>query len=119
MSITSAFKEMCYALLKKYTLLNDIMTVKVYAKTPLAEQRIICAIYNSSNIKNVTIMNREADDVYTLRVESRMLTTPQVLRKKINQALEDDVAMARVKEPITHSAKIKCRIHNRLLRHIG
>lgn len=116
MSITSAFKEMCYALLKKYTLLNDIMTVKVYAKTPLAEQRIICAIYNSSNIKNVTIMNREADDVYTLRVESRTLTTPHVLRKKINQALEDD---GKSKEPITHSAKIMCRIHNRLLLHIG
>lgn len=119
MNSISTFKEMCYTLLKKYTPFNDIMTVKACAKTPFAEQRMICAIYNSGNIKNVTIMNREVNGVYTLRIESCMLTTPRVLRKKIIQALKDDVVMGRAKEPIPHSAKIMDCIPNALLRHIG
>lgn len=119
MNITSIFKEICYTFLKKHTLLNDTMIVKACAKTPFAEQRVICAIYNSGNIKNVTIMNREANDVYTLCVESCTLTTPRVLQKKIIKALKDDAAMGRTKEPITHSAKIMDCIPNALLRQIN
>lgn len=85
--IATIFKDMCYALLKKYTSFNDVMTVKAYAKTPLAEQRLICAIYNSDDIENVTIVNREADGVYTLRVQSRTLTTPHILQKAIAKAM--------------------------------
>ncbi len=87
MNIVSTFKEMSYTLLKKYTPFNDIMTVKAYAKTPFAEQLIVCAIYNSGDIENVTIMNRDANNVYTLQVESRTLTTPHILQKKIAKAL--------------------------------
>lgn len=118
MNIITNLKYICYTRLKKYTSLNDTMVIKVCAKTPFSEQRAICAIYNSGNIKNVTIMNREADGIYTLRVESRTLTTPRALQKKIIRCLKDDVMLRRDREPIPHSTKTMHCIPHTLLLHI-
>lgn len=85
--ITTTLDNNIYALLKEYTSFNDVLTIKAYAKTPLAEQKLICAIRNSGDIENVTIMNREADGVYTLRVQSRTLTTKHILQKRIARSI--------------------------------
>ena len=63
------------------------MVVKAYAKTIVAESKLLAAIYNSGHVTDVTIMNREADGVYTIRVETSVLTTPFVLRKRIAKQL--------------------------------
>lgn len=63
------------------------MVVKAYAKTIVAESKLLTAIYNSGHVTDVTIMNREFDGVYTIRVEPSVLTTPYVLRKRIAKQL--------------------------------
>lgn len=75
------------AWLKQYYRLGYVMVVKAYAKTIAAECKLLGAIYNSGHVKDVTIMNRESDGVYTIRVETSVLTTPFVLRKRIAKQL--------------------------------
>lgn len=77
------------AWLKQYYRLGYVMVVKAYAKTIAAECKLFAAIYNSGHVKDVTIMNRESDGVYTIRVETSMLTTPFVLRKRIAKQLAE------------------------------
>lgn len=83
MNIITNLKDICYVLLKKCTLLNDTIIVKAYAKTIVAESRLLTAIYNSGHVTDITIMNREANGLYTLRVETSVLTTPRGLRNRI------------------------------------
>ena len=75
------------AWLKWHFQLGYVMVVKAYAKTIVAESKLLAAIYNSGHVKNVTIMNREGDGVYTIQVETSVLTTPFVLRKKLVKQL--------------------------------
>ena len=75
------------AWLKQHSQLGYVMVVKAYAKTIVAESKLLTAIYNSGHVTNVTIMNREFDGVYTIRVENSVLTTPYVLRKRIAKQL--------------------------------
>lgn len=75
------------AWLKQHFQLGYVMVVKAYAKTIVAESKLLTAIYNSGHVTDVTIMNREFDGVYTIRVETSVLTTPYVLRKKIAKQL--------------------------------
>lgn len=75
------------AWLKQHSQLGYVMVVKAYAKTISAECKLLSAIYNSGHVTDVTIMNREADGVYTIRVETSVLTTPFVLRKRIAKQL--------------------------------
>lgn len=75
------------AWLKQYFRLGYVTVVKAYAKTIAAECKLLGAIYNSGHVKNVMIMNRESDGVYTIRVETSVLTTPFVLRKRIAKQL--------------------------------
>lgn len=75
------------AWLKQHFQLGYVMAVKAYAKTIAAECKLFAAIYNSGHVKDVTIMNRESDGVYTIRVETSVLTTPFVLRKRIAKQL--------------------------------
>ena len=75
------------AWLKQHFQLGYVMVVKAYAKTIAAECKLLGAIYNSGHVKDVTIMNRESDGVYTTRVETSVLTTPFVLRKRIAKQL--------------------------------
>lgn len=75
------------AWLKQYYRLGYVMVVKAYAKAIAAECKLFAAIYNSGHVKDVTIMNRESDGVYTIRVETSVLTTPFVLRKRIAKQL--------------------------------
>lgn len=75
------------AWLKQHSQLGYVMVVKAYAKTIVAESKLLTAIYNSGHVTDVTIMNREGDGVYTIRVETSVLTTPFALRKKIAKQL--------------------------------
>lgn len=75
------------AWLKQYFQLGYVTVVKAYAKTIAAECKLLGAIYNSGHVKNVMIMNRESDGIYTIRVETSVLTTPFVLRKRIAKQL--------------------------------
>lgn len=75
------------AWLKQYFQLGYVMVVKAYAKTIAAESKLLGAIYNSDHVTDVTIMNREFDGVYTIRVETSVLTTPFALRKRIAKQL--------------------------------
>lgn len=75
------------AWLKQHFQLGYVMVIKAYAKTIVAESKLLTAIYNSGHVTDVTIMNREFDGVYTIRVETSVLTTPYVLRKKIAKQL--------------------------------
>lgn len=75
------------AWLKQHFQLSYVMVVKAYAKTIVAESKLLSAIYNSGHVTDVTIMNREFDGVYTIRVETSVLTTPFVLRKRIAKQL--------------------------------
>ena len=75
------------AWLKQYYRLGYVMVVKAYAKTIAAECKLFAAIHNSGHVKDVMIMNRESDGVYTIRVETSVLTTPFVLRKRIAKQL--------------------------------
>lgn len=75
------------AWLKQHFQLGYVTVVKAYAKTITAECKLFAAIYNSGHVKDVTIMNRESDGVYTIRVETSVLTTPFVLRKRITKQL--------------------------------
>ena len=75
------------AWLKQHSQLGYVMVVKAYAKTIVAECKLLSAIYNSGHVKDVTIMNHESDGVYTIRVETSVLTTPYVLRKRIAKQL--------------------------------
>lgn len=77
------------AWLKQYSQLGYVMMVKAYAKTIAAGCKLFAAIYNSGHVKDVTIMNRESDGVYTIRVETSVLTTPFVLRKRIAKQLAE------------------------------
>ena len=77
------------AWLKQHFQLGYVTVVKAYAKTIAAECKLFAAIYNSGHVKNVMIMNRESDGVYTIRVETSVLTTPFVLRKRIAKRLVD------------------------------
>lgn len=77
------------AWLKQYFQLGYVTVVKAYAKTISAECKLLGAIYNSGHVKNVMIMNRESDGVYTIRVETSVLTTPFVLRKRIAKQLAE------------------------------
>lgn len=71
------------AWLKQYFSLGYVMLVKAYAKTLVAESKLLTAIYNSGHVTDVTIMNREADGLYMLRVETSALTTPRGLWNRI------------------------------------
>lgn len=75
------------AWLKQHFQLGYAMVVKAYAKTIVAESKLLTAIYNSGHVTDVTIMNRESDGVYTIRVETSVLTTPYVLRKRLAKQL--------------------------------
>ena len=75
------------AWLKQHFQLGYVMVVKACAKTIVAESKLLTAIYNSGHVTDVMIMNREDDGVYTIRVETSVLTTPFVLRKKIAKQL--------------------------------
>ena len=75
------------AWLKRHFQLGYVMVVKAYAKTIVAESKLLTAIFNSGHVTDVTIMNRESDGVYTIRVETSVLTTPYVLRKRIAKQL--------------------------------
>lgn len=75
------------AWLKQHFQLGYVTVVKAYAKTIAAECKLFAAIYNSGHVTDVTIMNRESDGVYTIRVETSVLTTPFVLRKRIAKQL--------------------------------
>ena len=75
------------AWLKQHFQLGYVTVVKAYAKTIAAECKLLTAIYNSGHVIDVTIMNREFDGVYTIRVENSVLTTPYVLRKRIAKQL--------------------------------
>lgn len=77
------------AWLKQHFQLGYVTVVKAYAKTIAAECKLLGAIYNSGHVKDVTIMNRESDGVYTIRVETCVLTTPFVLRKRIAKQLAE------------------------------
>lgn len=75
------------AWLKQHFQLGYVTVVKAYTKTIAAECKLLGAIYNSGHVKDVMIMNRESDGVYTIRVETSVLTTPFVLRKRIAKQL--------------------------------
>ena len=75
------------AWLKQHFQLGYVTVVKAYAKTIAAECKLFAAIYNSGHVKNVMIMNRESDGIHTIRVETSVLTTPFVLRKRIAKQL--------------------------------
>lgn len=75
------------AWLKQHSQLGYVMVVKACAKTIVAESKLLSAIYNSGHVTDVMIMNREYDGVYTIRVETSVLTTPYVLRKRIAKQL--------------------------------
>lgn len=75
------------AWLKQHFQLGYIMMVKAYAKTIVAELKLLTAIYNSGHVTDVMIMNREFDGVYTIRVETSVLTTPFALQKRIAKQL--------------------------------
>lgn len=75
------------AWLKQHFQLGYVMVIKAYAKTIVAECKLLSAIYNSGHVTDVTIMNCESDGVYTIRVETSVLTTPYVLRKRIAKQL--------------------------------
>lgn len=75
------------AWLKQHFQLGYVMVVKACAKTIVAESKLLGAIYNSGHVTDVMIMNREYDGVYTIRVETSVLTTPYVLRKRIAKQL--------------------------------
>lgn len=77
------------AWLKQHFQLVHVMVVKAYAKTIVAESKLLTAIYNSGHVTDVTIMNREYDGAYTIRVETSVLTTPFGLRKRIAKQLVD------------------------------
>lgn len=77
------------AWLKQHFQLGYVTVVKAYAKTIAAERKLLSAIYNSGHVTDVMIMNREFDGVYTIRVETSMLTTPFGLRKRIAKQLVD------------------------------
>lgn len=77
------------AWLKRCFQLGYTTVVKAYAKTIVAESKLLTAIYNSGHVTEVTIMNREADGLYTLRVATSRLTTPLGLRKRIAKQLVD------------------------------
>lgn len=77
------------AWLKQYFQLGYVTVVKAYAKTIAAECKLLGAIYNSGHVKNVMIMNRESDGIYTIRVETSVLTTPFVLQKRIAKQLAE------------------------------
>lgn len=78
-----AFKNLCCVLLKAYTPLTDILTIKAYARTLKAESKLLTAIYNAGHVKEVMIMNREVGGLYTLKVETDVLTTRRRLQKRI------------------------------------
>lgn len=69
--------------------LGYVMLVKAYAKTRVAESKLLTAIYNSGYVTDVTIMNREADGLYVIRVETSVLTSPFILRRRIAKQLVD------------------------------
>lgn len=75
------------AWLKQHFQLGYVMVVKACAKTIVAESKLLSAIYTSGHVTDVMIMNREYDGVYTIRVETSVLTTPYVLRKRIAKQL--------------------------------
>lgn len=75
------------AWLKQYFSLGYVMLVKAYAKTLVAESKLLTAIYNSGHVTDVTMMNREADGLYTLRVETSALTTPRGLWNRITKQM--------------------------------
>lgn len=75
------------AWLKQHSQLGYVMVVKACAKTIVAESKLLSAIYNSGHVTDVMIMNREYDGVYTIRVETSVLTTPYVLGKRIAKQL--------------------------------
>lgn len=77
------------AWLKQHFQLSYVTVVKAYARTIAAECKLFAAIYNSGHVKDVTIMNRESDGVYTIRVETSVLMTPFVLRKRIAKQLAE------------------------------
>lgn len=77
------------AWLKQFTSLGYVTVVKAYAETIAAESKLLTAIYNSGHVTDVMIMNRESDGVYTIRVETSVLTTPFVLRKRIAKQLAE------------------------------
>ena len=54
------------AWLKHHSQLGYVMVVKAYAKTIVAESKLLAAIYNSGHVTDVMIMNREYDGVYTI-----------------------------------------------------
>lgn len=75
------------AWLKQHFQLGYVTVVKACAKTIVAESKLLTAIYNSGHVTDVMIMNRESDGVYTIRVETSVLTTPFALRKRIAKQL--------------------------------
>jgi hypothetical protein len=75
------------AWLKQHFQLGYVMVIKAYAKTIVAESKLLTAIYNSGHVTDVTIMNREFDGVYTIRVKTSVLTTPFALQKRIAKQL--------------------------------
>jgi hypothetical protein len=75
------------AWLKQHFQLGHVMVVKACAKTIVAESKLLSAIYNSGHVTDVMIMNREYDGVYTIQVETSVLTTPYVLGKRIAKQL--------------------------------
>ena len=75
------------AWLKQHFKLGYVTVVKAYAKTIAAECKLLSAIYNSGHVTDVTIMNRESDGVYTIRVKTSVLTTPFALQKRIAKQL--------------------------------
>lgn len=75
------------AWLKQHSQLGYVMVVKAYAKTIVAESKLLSAIYNSGHVTDVMIMNREYDGIYTIRVETSVLTTTYVLGKRIAKQL--------------------------------
>lgn len=79
------------AWLKQHFQIGYVMVIKAYAKTIVAESKLLTAIYNSGHVTDVMIMNREADGVYTIRVETSVLTTPFALRKRIAKQLVNNL----------------------------
>lgn len=75
------------AWLKQHFQLGYVTVVKAYAKTIAAECKLLSAIYNSGHVTDMTIMNREFDGVYTIRVKTSVFTTPFALQKRIAKQL--------------------------------
>lgn len=68
--------------------MSNRFIIKAQAKTIDAERKLLSAINTYENAKDVMIVNREDDGLYTLRIETYRPETTYGLRMRIAKRLE-------------------------------